>query len=322
VLPTHRRRGVLRAMMRAQLDDVHERGEPLAALWASEETIYGRYGYGLASLVHNMKIPRAHSDFQPGFHGVGQVRIVEAADAYALVAPVYDRVQAATPGMHARTASWWEHRMLADPPEWRQGAGPKVFAVLDVDGEPFGYAIYRLNVSFGDLGPETTLQVIEAVGSTPPATASIWRFLLDVDWTQTVAARLLPVDHPLLLLLARPNLAGTTVHDGLWVRLVDVGAALSVRGYGAGGAVVFEVADAFCDWNTGRWLLADGEATRTDRDPDLRLDVDVLGSAYLGGLTFRELANAGRVEELREGALARADALFRSDIAPWSPEIF
>jgi predicted acetyltransferase len=309
-------------MMRAQLDDVHERGEPLAALWASEETIYGRYGYGLASLVLNMKIPRVHSDFQPIFRGIGEVRIVEAADAVPLVSPVYDRVQSVTPGMYARSASWWEHRILADPPEWRQGGGPKVCAVLEVDGEPFAYALYRLNVSFGDLGPDTTMQVIEAVGTTPAATASIWRFLLDVDWTQTVAARLLPVDHPLLLLLARPNLARATVFDGLWVRLVDVGTALSGRGYAGDGAVVFEVADAFCEWNAGRWLLEGGEAARTDREPDLRLDVEALGSAYLGGFTFRELANAGRVEELREGALQRADAIFRSDVAPWSPEIF
>jgi predicted acetyltransferase len=322
VLPTHRRRGILRAMMRAQLDDMQKRGEPLAALWASEETIYGRYGYGLASLVLNMKVPRVHSDFQPGFREIGQVRIVEAVDALPLVSSVYDRVQPETPGMYARTTSWWEHRILADPPEWRQGAGPKVCAVLEVDGEPLAYALYRLNVSFGDLGPDTTLHVIEAVGATPPATASVWRFLLDVDWTQTVAPRLLPVDHPLLLLLARPNLARATMFDGLWLRLVDVGAALSGRGYGADGAVVFEVADEFCEWNAGRWLLEDGRAARTDREPDLRLDVDALGSAYLGGFTFRELANAGRLEELGEGALERPDAIFRSSVAPWSPEIF
>jgi predicted acetyltransferase len=322
VLPTHRRRGILRAMMRAQLDDVHERGEPLAALWASEETIYGRYGYGLASLVLDLNVPRNQSEFRPGVETVRQVRLVDATEALTLLPPVYERVQQATPGMLERTNEWWEHRVIADPPEWRQGGGPKLYATLEVDGEALAYALYRLNVTFGNLGPETTMHVIEAVGATPAAAASIWRFLLDVDWTKTVHARLLPVDHPLLLLLARPNLARATVLDGLWVRLVDVGAALSARGYAADGAVVFEVADAFCDWNAGRWLLEDGRASRTDREPYLRLDVVTLASAYLGAFTFVQLARAGWVQELREGGLERADAMFRTDLAPWSPEIF
>ncbi len=322
VLPTHRRRGALRAMMRLQLDDVHERGEPLAALWASEETIYGRYGYGLASLAAEYAIPRANGEFRPGFEPVGRVRLVDAAAAADLMAPVYDAVQRATPGMYERSRSWWENRLLADPPEFRLGGGPKHLAVLEVDGEAQAYAIYRLHVSFGSLGPETTLRAGEVIGATPEATASVWRYLLDVDWTRTVAARLLPVDHPLLLLLARPNLSRPTISDGLWVRLVDVGEALSGRRYAGSGTVVLDVRDGFCPWNEGRWRLEDGAAARTDDDADLALDVADLGSAYLGGFTFRELGRAGRVEELEDGAIGRADAIFRTDVAPWCPEIF
>jgi predicted acetyltransferase len=309
-------------MMRAQLDDVHERGEPLAALWASEETIYGRYGYGLASLALEFEIARAQGAFRPGIESVGSVRFVDAAEAADLLPPVYAAVQQRTPGMYERPAAWWEHRVLADPPDFRFGGSPKHIAVLSVDGEPQAYAIYRLFVNFGSLGPETKLKTLEVIGSTPAATASIWRYLLDVDWTQTVSAGLQPIDSPLFLLLARPNHSRPTISDALWVRLVDVGAALSGRTYAGDGSVVFDVRDEFCPWNEGRWKLAGGEAARTDDDADLALDVADLASVYLGGFTFRELRQAGRVEELRDGALARVDALFRTDIAPWCPEIF
>jgi predicted acetyltransferase len=322
VLPTHRRQGILRSMMRVQLDDVHERGEPLAALWASEETIYGRYGYGLASLSLELEIPRVQGAFRPGVEQVGQVRMVDATEAATLLPPIYDAVQRATPGMYERSATWWELRQLIDLPEFRFGGGPKIYAVLETDGQPVAYALYRLHVSFGNLGPETKLQTQEVLGVTPAATASIWRYLLDVDWTQAVSARLLPVDHPLLLVLARLNLTRPTLSDGLWVRLVHVGAALSGRSYAGECTIVLDVRDEFCEWNAGRWKIDGGEAARTDEDADLVLDVADLGSAYLGGFTFRELWRAGRVEELRDGALARADALFRTDVEPWCPEIF
>jgi predicted acetyltransferase len=110
--------------------------------------------------------------------------------------------------------------------------------------------------------------------------------------------------------------------DGLWVRLVDVGAALSGRGYAEDGRVTFDVRDSFCPWNEGRWKLEDGRAAKTDEEPDIRLDVTGLGSVFLGGFTFAELFRACRVEELKPGAIAWADAMFRTDIAPWCPEIF
>jgi predicted acetyltransferase len=322
VLPTHRRRGILRSMMRVQLDDIHERREPLAALWASEETIYGRYGYGLASLVLGLEIPRVWGAYRDGIERVGSVRLVDPEEAAKLMPPVYDAVQRVTPGMYERAPSWWEIRQLSDPPEFRFGGGPKHYAVLEIHGEPQAYAIYRLHTGFGSLGPETTLKCIEVLGSTPEAIQSIWRFLIDVDWTQTISAGFQPIDSPLFLLLARPNFSRPTIADGLWVRLVDVGAALSGRSYAGDGRVVVDVRDEFCPWNAGRWRVEGGEASRTDDEADLALDVADLASAYLGGFTFRALARAGRVEELREAGIDRADALFRSDVAPWCPEIF
>jgi predicted acetyltransferase len=322
VLPTHRRRGILRAMMRAQLDDVHERGEPLAYLWASEATISGRFGYGLASLIAEMEIPRNRARFAPGVGTDGSVRLVTLEEALGRFPPLYEQVAAATPGMFARTREWWEARNLADPDFRRGGGGDLVRTLLEVDGEPAGYALYRLNPSF-EYGSSTGVTaVIEAVGTSPQATAAIWRFVLDVDWMDRVRASLLPVDHPLLLLLAEPRRARFTVGDGLWLRVVDVESALAARSYASDDEVVLEVADEFCPWNEGRWLVSAGGVGRTEQDADVRLDVSALASVYLGGFTFSQLGRAGRASEATNRGLERADRLFYTDRAPWCPEIF
>jgi predicted acetyltransferase len=320
VFPTHRRRGVLRAMMRAQLDQTRKLGEPVAYLWASEETIYGRFGYGLASLAGSFDLPRDRAAFVQPFEPRGRIRLVEPGEALELIAPVYDAVAAETPGMFTRTREWWEARVLADP-EWRRGgAGELQRAVVEMDGRIEGYALYRLQLSF-EAGVATgSTNVVEAMGTSPEATRDIWRFLLDIDWMRSIKAGLLPVDHPLFFLLAEPRRLGFRVGDALWVRLVDVEAALAARAYGDGEPIVIEVADAFCPWNEGRYRIPDGE--RTDAGADLRLDVTTLASVYLGGFTFAELARALRVDEVSEGAIARADTLFRADRAPWCPEIF
>ena len=319
VLPTHRRRGILRDLMRAQLDAVRERGEPLAVLWASEGAIYGRFGYGLASLCGDMEIPRADAAFVQPVDWPGSVRLVARDEALELFPAVFDAVRAETPGMFVRSRDWWDKRIFSDT-EWRRaGGGELAFAVLELDGEPKAYAVYRLNFSYTDGVPTGRTVVIEAMGVDPASTAAVWRYLFDIDWMVTVEARLLPLDHPLFLLLVDPNRMKFRVGDGLWVRLVDVGAALAARSYAEEGELVFEVSDGFCPWNEGRFAL-DGSPTKTA--PDLRLAVDALASVYLGGFSFADLARAGRVEEATEGAVVRADALFRTDRKPWCPEIF
>jgi predicted acetyltransferase len=160
------------------------------------------------------------------------------------------------------------------------------------------------------------------MGDSPEATREIWRYLIDVDWMATVKAFLLPVDHELLLLLAEPRRARFTLADSLWVRLVDVGAALGARTYRDTEPVVLDVRDAFCAWNEGRWRVGPEGAAQVDGDADLALDVDALGSVYLGGHSFADLRRANGLEELREGGIERADALFRTARKPWCPEIF
>ncbi|HET6696568.1 MAG TPA: GNAT family N-acetyltransferase [Gaiellaceae bacterium] len=319
VLPSHRRRGILREMMRAQLDDIQARGEPLAALWASEASIYRRYGYGLAALCGDMNIPRTHSDFVRPVERKGNVRIVGHDEALALCPPVYDQVCAETPGMFARTLEWWKSRVLDDP-EWRRfGGGELSVAVLEADGRPQAYALYRLNFSYEDGVPTGKVVVLEAMGAEPEAEIAVWRFLLDIDWMASIEAELLPLDHPLLLLAAEPGRLRFRVGDGIFLRIVDVGAALAGRSFATDDDLVLEVADTFCPWNDARFTV---RGQKTMEEPDLRLPVDTLGSVYLGGFTFRQLARVGRVEEVSEGALDRADALFRSERAPWCPEIF
>ena len=320
VSPTHRRRGVLRTMMDAQLRDIHERGEPIAALWASEETIYGRFGYGIAAWSGEIKLGREWTAYAQPFERRGQVRLVTPEEGAVLFPPVWNALMCERPGVFQRTKEWWELRRLRMPDE--EKANPRRFAALELDGSVQGYAVYRQFPSWAEGSTSARLEVSEVVGANSGATAEIWRFVLDIDWYATLEASLLPVDHPLFLLLATPRRMKFRVGDSLWVRLVDVGAALSGRQYASDGSIVIDVHDAVCPWNEGRWKLDGGKASRTDDDAELALGVDALGSAYLGAVSFSELWNAGRVEELAEGAIRRADALFCWRPLPWCPEIF
>jgi predicted acetyltransferase len=321
VLPTHRRRGVMSSLMRAQLDDVHERGEPLAALWASEEPIYGRFGYGLASLAGEMQLARTHAMLRDGGRASGSVRLLKEEEARERLPAVYEHVRVQTPGMYARTAVWWETRQTHDPPEQRQGAGERNYALLELDGRDAGYALYRLKMSWESGSSTGSLEVGEALADSPEATRELWRFLLGLDWVATVNAYLLPIDHPLFHLLVYPRRMRFRIGDGLWIRLVDVEAALSGRSYLGDGSTTFDLVDDFCPWNAGTWTVSASGVERGG-EPEVRLDVQALASVYLGGFTFTELARGLRVEELREGALARADALFATAVRPWCPEIF
>jgi predicted acetyltransferase len=322
VYPTHRRRGVLRSLMRAQLDDAHERGEPLAALWASEEPIYGRFGYGLASFCGEISLAHEYTAFADVAEPAGTVRFLEPEEALEAIPPVFERARLQWPGMFSRDRLWWENREIKDSEERREGAGPKRWIVYEQDGAMEGYAVYRHKPGWDGGSTIAELRVIEALGATSQALRDIWGYLLAVDWKATITASLLPPDHPLFLLLATPRRMRYRMGDSLWVRLVEVGAALSARKYSVDGSVVFDVHDDFGTWNQGRWKLDEGVAARTDDDADIALPVQSLGSAYLGGVSFAELARAGRLEELKDGALARADALFRWDRHPWCPEIF
>jgi predicted acetyltransferase len=321
VLPTHRRRGILTELMRAQLEDCHARGDAVAYLWASEGTIYPRFGYGLASRMGKMTLSRDRTRFALPFEQRGAVRLVELEEAADVFPPLYEAVRRRRPGMFERSEAWWETRRLYDDPNRRQG-GPLNRALLELEGKPAGYALYRVAQDWASGVSAGTVTILEVVAPEPAAARELWRWLLDFDWTSQFVADLLPLDHELFLLLAEPRRMKFELNDGVWVRLVDVGAALSARAYDGDGAVVLEVSDAFCPWNEGRWRVSAAGVERVDDEPDLALDVTALGSVYLGGFSFETLKHSERVKEFTNRAIPLADRLFGTSAAPWCAEIF
>ncbi len=325
VHPTHRRRGALRRMMRMQLDDVHERGEPLAILWASEGSIYQRFGYGLSTRRARIGVARDRSAFGRPHVPSGEVRFVDVDEAKRLFPPVHDAVLPERPGFFHRTPAFWDET-LHDPEHWRNGAGAAFHVVHEVDGTPDGYARYRIKDQWDDGGPNSTLMVNEILATNPSAHLDLWRFLLDVDLIGKIEAWNIAPDDPLILAALEPRRLGLGLADGIWLRVVDVASALAGRRYRADGQLVLEVRDEFCTWNEGRWSLRVEAGLplveRTESAPDLTCDTTDLGAAYLGAFSFRQLADASRAAELAPGGLSRADALFGTERAPWCPKVF
>ena len=314
VLPTYRRRGLLGALMERQLTDLHESGAAVAALWASEGAIYGRYGYGVASWNLAVTVPRGAAFRLPV--PPGDLDLVDPqAD---LLAETYERVAARTPGFVSRDERWWAYR-LHDPAHARGGATALQCVVTDG-----GYVLYAVQGSWTEGLPTGVVHVRELVAQDLGARLRLWRHLLELDLTGEVRARALAPDDPLLLsALAEPRAAGARVRDSLWVRLVDLPEALRSRTYAADVDVVLEVVDERAPWNTGRWRLTgdrtDAACVRTQDAADLVVGPEDLGAAYLGGTPLR----ARPVEERTAGALDVASTAFGPiGAAPWCPMVF
>jgi predicted acetyltransferase len=320
VLPTHRRRGMLTALMRRQLADIHELGqEAFAALWATESGIYGRFGYGVASQIAEFDI--AVRDARLRSVPTAQARLSKPADAIDAMREIYDAARPSRPGTLDRAGPWWEIR-IHDAPDDREGYGPLRAVVI----EDSGYALYSVKVKFDYDRPASEVAVREALATTPEGHAAIWSFLLGLDLTNRLVYELAAPDDPLPHLVTNADVVRRRVADSLFVRLVDVPRALRERTYATPFEVVLEVADELCPWNAGRYALRwDGETATcapTALPAGLELGVAELGAAYLGGTTLDVLARAGRVRELRSGALAAASRAFQGDRAPYCPEIF
>ncbi|MGI5454828.1 GNAT family N-acetyltransferase [Streptomyces sp. CA-249302] len=326
VAATHRRRGVLRSMMRRQLDDVRSWGEPLAVLTASEPEIYGRFGYGVGTQHVNAEIDtsRVTLTVPPGTDDV-RLRYASPAESLGACEAVYARLVSRRPGMMARLPGW-DRLWLLDPESERDGASPLQCVLAERDGQVVGYARFRVKPEWDHTGPKGTVVLSDAEALDPAAHAALWRFLFDIDLTSTLSARMRPLDEAWQYMASDLRRCGRRLRDSLYVRLVDVGGALEARTYQAPLDVVLEVEDAFCPWNGGRWRLTGdpkgASCERTEDPADLALSVRELGSAYLGGVALDALAAAGRVRELRQGALAEASLAFASTVAPWLPHGF
>jgi predicted acetyltransferase len=328
VLPTHRRRGILRALMDRQLRDVRDREEPAAILWASEPGIYGRFGYGLAAFGLELRVDRTRSRFATGLgDGVGRTRLIDRSDAVAALAPVYDAVRMDRPGMIDRPGAWWDHWLVdTESHEHGEGFGPLFFALHEGEAGPDGYAIYRLKHEWGDGGPRGKVSVDELAATTPEALAAMWRFCIGIDLAAEIDAWNRPVDDPLLHLLTDARQLRPRLHDSLWVRPVDVPALLSARRYPVEGRLRLRIADDVCGWVEGTYELDGGPAGASCRatggEPELELTAADLGAIVLGGVRPSALLAAGRVVEGSPGAVRRADSMFAWDSAPWTTFVF
>jgi predicted acetyltransferase len=324
VASTHTRRGLLTRMMRHQLTELHEkRREPVAALWASESAIYGRYGYGVACqhgrLTTSMRDVRLRQPVPPAER---RIKVRPAADPKfrAEIAAIYARAAGTRVGFCDRRDRWWDYRLKeSNPPRHR-------IALHDGESGADGYAIYAVRQDWNNQGPQSEVVIEELVTENLDAERALWSYLMNIDLTSHLSWRISPLDAPIRHFVDHPRRVTIDVGDNLWVRIVDVDRALAARTYAVPVDVVFEVTDEFCPWNAGRWRLVGGpDGARcevTDAEPDLALTTTELGAAYLGGITLGSLARAGLVRELRPGTLRAVSAAFAEPVQPYCPEVF
>jgi predicted acetyltransferase len=323
VLPTHRRRGILTALMQRQLADVRDRGEPLAGLWASEGSIYGRFGYGLATLSGRMEADRDRVTFvNQADDQSGSLRLVSKDEALGVVPDLYERVRRQRPGMPSRGADMWA-AAYADLERWREGASALFCTLHETSGAVDGFCSYRVKSEWSDGLPGGTVSLRHLFAETPAAYEALWRYVFGVDLVKKVEAWGRPSDEPLLHMITEPRRLRFALIDALYIRVVDVPSALGGRTYGVEGSIVLGVRDAFCPWIEGTYELhggADGAECRpSSAEPQILLDATALGAAFLGGTTFHQLAAAGRVAEERPGAIDLASRMFAADPLPWCP---
>jgi predicted acetyltransferase len=321
VAPTHRRRGLLTGLMGEGLRAAADRGDAVSILIAAEWRIYGRFGFGVATEDAVWEVDRTRAAVGPP---VGVVEAVEIGELRKLAPPVYDAARRARPGGIDRPEPRWDldfglAHVEGEQPDWTGRAAVHRDAAGDVDG----YLRWHAEDSWEGMLPTGTLHVDELVTTSAAAYADLWRFALGVDLIARVRASERPVDEPLPWLLADGRAARQVQRwDRLWLRPLDVPAALTGRGYFASGRTVLEVVDSG-GYAAGRFALDAGpdgaECRPTTRSADLTLPAAVLGAVYLGGTRLRTLAGAGLVDEHRPGAVEAADRLLAGDVLPYCP---
>ena len=313
VLPSHRRRGLLTEMMKRQLTAAYERGLPVSPLGASEAPIYGRFGYGKASEGEGWKIDRHRAAFRQDYTWDGSIRMIETERAREIFPEVYRRTGKGRAGVIRPPKPWWDDQF--DDARRRKKDQPTNFYVEYREDDVEGCAYYRIK--------DGTLSVWMLLACTDDAYAALMRYCLDVDLIKTIQVWSRPVDDPLIWMLHDARALKRRIFDWVWLRLVDVPRALSSRTYAIDGEIVIKVRDSFCPWNDATYHLTGSPSgatcSPTTKSPDITLSVDDLAVPYLGGFPFTPLAHAGRVEEHTPGTLRRADAMFATQLKPWSP---
>jgi predicted acetyltransferase len=317
VLPTHRRRGILTSMIDALHDDARDRGEPVAILTASESSIYGRFGYGVAAWRIGISATRPHIEFMSDLGRTGTMRMIDRTEADVVLPRIYDDARRLRAGMVSRPDFWWPTVF------WGLAEGPdKAFYVAvhtDPSGRDDGYVAYEINGEWSGGMPDRRLLIWDIQSTNDEARAALWRFIFGVDLIGKVSATNLPVDDPLRHLVRDGRrVRADFVNDGLWVAPLDPAALLSARRYAVEGHVVIEVHTP--DGNVTTLALdgseRDAKCVATNEVPDLACSTRTLGACSLGGTKWTELAQAALVEERVAGALLRADTMFATTPAP------
>lgn len=324
VLPTHRRKGILTAMMRQHFEDVREREEPVAILRASESVIYGRFGYGIASYDSKWKVNRAQARLGSTPAGSGVVGLIEKDRARRVLPEVYRRAAPSIPGFLSRGEASWNHYFL-DFESWRGGFTSNRFAVYEEDGEALGYLRYRVKDTWEDSLPRNEVLAAEMITITPEAEAELWRYIFATDLTQVIKTQNRPSQELIDLLLAEPRQLSRKLVDGLWARLMDVPAALGARRYRSAGKLTLRVEDEFLPECGGTFRLEGGmdgaECHPTGDNPDLTVDARALGARYLGLGSFEMMLPLGLVSGSIE-SVRSADSMFDWFTVPWCPHYF
>ncbi len=330
VHPPYRRRGLLTQLMRHQLEDVAARGEPLAALWASEAQIYGRFGYGAATTLAVLKGTNRRLDFLPRVEVAGSVDEVTRAQFLKVAPGLHEAMRGERPGTFVRDGEMWEWAIF-DMEFARRGASELRYLLhYSASGDVDGVGTYRFKEKWEGSEPQGEVHVGQVWAEDPTAHAGLWRYLLDLDLARTFKWGNAPTDELLPLLVSDHRAVETELSDNIYLRIVDVEAALRAREYAAGVDLVIEVDDPLLPANSGRYrLVTDGapdgaapEVTRVDSAPDISLDVRELASIYLGGVPLTNLHRVRRVTEHTPGAVAAASTAFGWHRAPWCPDMF
>lgn len=314
VQPTHRRKGILTKIMAYHLKDMRERGESFCALSSSESIIYGRFGFGVGTLIEQWSIEKPYTAFAIPPVIRGRLRFVEKDEARKLFPEALRRACSWRPGFIPPNDALWD-LFFADPEQWRSGASAYFHVVYEADGRVDGFVSYRLR--------EQKVIVRVLASATDEAYAALWQYCFGIDLMTAIEVNKRPLDEPLPWMLADSRRLRRSVRDDIWLRVVNVPEALASRRYLTEGRLALDVCDAFCSWNQGRYELHGGpdgaECKPTAAEPDIALSAADLAAVYLGAVSFSALSHAGRVEERLPGALRRADAMFAPQVQPWMP---
>jgi predicted acetyltransferase len=318
VRPTHRRRGILRALIEEHLADARRRGEPCSGLWASEAAIYGRFGYGCAAEGDELIFDARGMTIDARAGAEDELHDLSDDDAKRLLPPVYESVRKTRAGMMSRSDNWWAWRRFRDQPHLQSSRTPRKHLGAFRDGQLVGWIAYRQRLSWHEGQPNGSYDIDELIAVDERAEVTLWRFASTVDLFPTVTYWNLPTDSMLPWLVNDRRRLRRRRTDTLWIRPDDLDRTLAARQYSADGSLRVDV-----DGNVHELRVDSGRATssRVEKAPELRMNRSAVGAILLGNVAPSQLARAGLIQG-DAAALARADRMFATATAPWCPEIF